>query len=146
MFGMMSGKLPKYFSKAIIGATSSASGKAFSQRGKNGKKNNSVSDVKHGGEGNGKNHAPEILDEKLTALSKQLIEVEAEKLKLQEQLENASALVLIADDTVTLRDGYTYQVGEEIDSGRYKGKKFIKLNWKRRSATLDDGTVLKLGF
>lgn len=64
--------------------------------------------------------------------------------ELLDQVRSLSALVAVTDRGVTLRSGYTYQLGEPIDYGEYSGRKITAIDTKRRTAKLDDGTVLRL--
>ncbi len=141
LIGMISGQLPRYLSKTVVSVTTSAAGATTKSKQKqDGKKSSSSA----GGKSEAVTDAE--LDAKTEALRKQLSIMTQEKEKLEAELQNASALVLIADETITLRGGFTYRVGDVIDTGPYKGRTFVSLNWARRSATLDDGTILKLGF
>lgn len=65
--------------------------------------------------------------------------------ELEKEIEKASAITLMTENTITMRGGYTYNIGETIDTGTYKGRKIISLNWTRRSIKLDDENILNLG-
>jgi hypothetical protein len=138
VIGLMSGTVPRYLSKTIIGITTSATGKP-KLPGK------SAAALPGTAPDSVPAKAVKELERKAEALAKRLDLAMQEKAKLERELQNASALVLIADDTITLRGGFTYAVGDVIDTGPYKGRKFLSINWARRSATLNDGTILKLG-
>lgn len=79
-------------------------------------------------------------------------EREAEQEMLLEQLEHAEGelqkvyeISLITEDEITFRNGYTYRLGELIDAGSYIGRTVESIDWRRRAATLDDGTIIRMG-
>lgn len=69
--------------------------------------------------------------------------VKAQYAELVEQIQSLSALVAITEEGVTLRSGYTYRLGESIDYGQYSGRKIVAIDTRRRTARLDDGTMLR---
>lgn len=147
ILSMVTGVLPKYMTAALLSVTqpkahASEATKAAGQ----GRRSSPRSSIKPATAASNKKQPEDPKEREIQILRSKLKNVENEKSRLQEELENASALVLISEKTITLRGGYTYEVGEEIDTGPYKGKKFVKINWARRSAILDDGTILKLSF
>lgn len=64
--------------------------------------------------------------------------------KLTEEMERQSALVLITPDRVVLQGGHTYEVGESIRNGKYKGRVVREILYQLREAVLDDDSVLSL--
>ena len=144
IFGLMSGFLPRYISETVLSITTKATKTATASGQENVKNENRENDMQTGDTVHGKSNHPN-LDKKIKALEERIEVLSSEKELLERQINNASALVLISGSSITLRGGYSYKTGDIIDSGPYKGKKFISINWERRSASLDDGTILKLG-
>ena len=60
-------------------------------------------------------------------------------------IDQAAAVTLLERDRVTFRNGFSFGIGEAIDTGKYRGMVIDAINWQRRTATLDDGTVLRIG-
>ena len=79
-------------------------------------------------------------------LNDQLSEQMKRSAELEATIAKATAIALMTETTVTMRGGYTYAIGDEIDVGPYKGKKIVSMNWPRRSVKLDDETILSLGY
>jgi hypothetical protein len=142
---LMSGVLPKYLSKAVISMTSKATGATVAKKQKEVYKNETAkNDIQTDNKMYSQSGDPEAY-KKIKALEETISKLAADIDKLENQINNASALVLISDNSITLRGGFTYSPGDVIDAGPHKGKKFDSINWERRSATLNDGTILKLG-
>jgi hypothetical protein len=86
----------------------------------------------------------ERLRVRYNALDDRHKKLEAEHEQLLEQVRDMSALVAVTQDAVTFRSGYTYRIGDVIDYGEHKGRKLVAINQNRRTATLDNNTVLRL--
>ena len=85
------------------------------------------------------------LTEKEAAVTeKEKLDAEVEKLK--EEIERHSILTLVTPETVVFKGGRSYEVGEEIATGKYQGRRLDKINYRVREAVLDDGTLLYLGY
>lgn len=80
-----------------------------------------------------------------TALSQMADELTHEFGKLAEKVGESFTLEMVNEDAVQFRNGYRYSVGEKIDWGPYEGRKLVAVDWKRRTARLDDGSLLRLG-
>ena len=76
--------------------------------------------------------------EEVAELRERLAIAEAEARK-------ASELVAITDREAVFLGAGRVGVGEEIETGVYRGKKLESINWARRAIVLDDGRVLRLG-
>lgn len=71
--------------------------------------------------------------------------VEQELSRTKQELRNQSAVVMVTPTTVVLKKGHEYGIGDEIRSEEYKGKRLAKIDYRRREAVLDDGTILGIG-
>jgi len=78
------------------------------------------------------------LREERDVLRKKLAVLELERAK-------ATALVAVEKGAIVLRNGYRYRVGEVIDFGPYSNRMVKSVNYRKRTATLSDGAVLRLG-
>ena len=56
-----------------------------------------------------------------------------------------TSVALITPTTIVFKRGHEYAIGQEILSGEYKGRRVTGINYRRREAILDDGSVLHLG-
>lgn len=65
--------------------------------------------------------------------------------RLESQLADASAVVLLERDSATFRDGYTVKIGEVVLYGDYKGAVVERIDWRQRTAVLSDGRLLRMG-
>ena len=81
----------------------------------------------------------------IVELRDRIEELETENQALRGVIERTAELVAITEDAVTFRNGFTYRVGEVIDYGPFQGRTLGAINWRRRAATLDDGTSLRMG-
>eukprot|EP00392_Amoebophrya_sp_AT5.2_P018640 g19218.t1 len=86
----------------------------------------------------------ERLRVRYNALDERHRRLQDEHEQLLDQVRDMSALVAVTANSVTLRSGYTYGIGEVIDYGEYRGRKLVAINQARRTATLDNNTVLRL--
>jgi hypothetical protein len=82
----------------------------------------------------------------ILALEKKLQALKAEKEALEDQLIKAQDLVLIHGQTITLRGGFTYAIGDTVDTGPHEGKVLESIDWERRTVTFADGSSLHLGY
>jgi len=65
--------------------------------------------------------------------------------RLESQLADASAVVLLERDSATFRDGYTVKIGEVVQYGDYKGSMVERIDWRQRTVVLSDGRLLRMG-
>lgn len=72
--------------------------------------------------------------------------------QLQQQVETSRrdelarwSIILMTPDALTFRSGYTYHIEQPIDFGPYKGRMITEIDYDRRIANLDDGTILRMG-
>ncbi len=80
-------------------------------------------------------------------LRKSLVEREklsSELAKAKKEIGDLTAVTLITPTTIVFKRGHEYGIGQEILSGDYKGRKLTGINYRRREAVLDDGSVLHL--
>jgi hypothetical protein len=71
--------------------------------------------------------------------------LQARVVELETVAAQASEMVMLESDSVVLRDGQRYRLGEEIKFGFYGGKSIVRIEKGRRYAELSDGTILRLG-
>lgn len=83
--------------------------------------------------------------EELEQVYKQLEAMHEKVQRYRVKEQEATAVVLITRDSATMRDGYTYNIGETIDYGYYNGRTITRVDYRRRAVHLDDGVVLRLG-
>ena len=80
-------------------------------------------------------------------LRKSLVEREAlsrELEKAKQEIGDLSSVSLMTPGAIVFKRGHEYAIGQEILSGDYKGRKLLGINYRRREAVLDDGSVLHL--
>lgn len=80
---------------------------------------------------------PELLEE--------LDRLKQRNQRLESQLADASAVVLLERDSATFRDGYTVKIGEAVQYGDYKGAIVDRIDWRQRTVVLRDGRLLRMG-
>lgn len=83
------------------------------------------------------------------AIPKELLDeldrLKARNQRLESQLSDASAVVLLERDSATFRDGYTVRIGEVVEYGDYRGAKLERIDWRQRTVVLSDGRLLRMG-
>lgn len=80
-------------------------------------------------------------------LRKALIEQETlsqELKKAKEEIARNSAVVLITPNSIVLKRGQEYGIGDKISTGDYQGRTLVGINYRQRAAYLDNGAVLRL--
>ncbi len=80
-------------------------------------------------------------------LRKSLIErdkLTAELEKAKKEIGDLMAVAMMTPTTVIFKRGHEYAIGQKILSGDYKGRTITGINYRRREAVLDDGSVLHL--
>ncbi|MEM6674732.1 MAG: zonular occludens toxin domain-containing protein [Planctomycetota bacterium] len=88
---------------------------------------------------------PEEVTAAVLQLRARLEELEAENAILRGYLDRSAELTAISPTSATLRNGFTYQLGETIDYGEFDGAVLEEILWRQRAARLDDGTILRMG-
>lgn len=70
--------------------------------------------------------------------------VTAELKILKEEIAKQNAVVLVTPNSIVLKRGVAYGIGEEITFGDFKGRKIAAINYRLREAVLDNGDILRL--
>ncbi len=80
-------------------------------------------------------------------LRKSLVEREKMSVELEKAMKeigDLSSVSLMTPGAIVFKRGHEYAIGQEILSGDYKGRTLLDINYRRREAILDDGSVLHL--
>lgn len=86
----------------------------------------------------------EQLAMELSIVTQRMHDAERERDELAKRLGDAGSLVLVTMKGITFRNGDHYGIGEKIEFGPYRGRHLDGVDWRRRVARLDDGTLLRL--
>lgn len=89
--------------------------------------------------------AARAADAALEAERAALEQARARVVELERALLSGSQLMAVGRGYVVLKDGQEYRIGETIEGGLFEGRKVQAVEWRRRRARLDDGTVLGVG-
>ncbi len=81
----------------------------------------------------------------LDAVRRELAACHAELSALRAERARASTLALVSPGSITTRGGVTVRVGAEFPTGPLAGRLLRSVDFDARTATLDDGSVLRLG-
>lgn len=81
---------------------------------------------------------PQMTEEekKIQRLQADLDEQKKKADTLESELRQREAISLITPESITLRNGMSYRVGETIEYGELKGKRVISINWQKREAKI----------
>ncbi len=81
---------------------------------------------------------PQLTEEekKILRLQTDLDEQKKKADALETELKQREAITLITPESITLRNGMSYRIGETIEYGELKGKQVFSINWQKREAKI----------
>lgn len=88
----------------------------------------------------------QVADKKAGEIVNENSKLREEMQAMRDNVDASFAVSLVQPEGVAFRGGYYYKIGEKIDFGPYEGRTIEAIDWGRRAARLDDGTMLRLGF
>jgi hypothetical protein len=84
------------------------------------------------------------LSNKNKELKTKIEQIEIENEKLKKQIEEQSKIILLTPKSIILNSGQEYLLNEIIKNGKYKDKKIIEIDWKKRNVKFEDNTVINM--
>jgi hypothetical protein len=84
------------------------------------------------------------LSTKNRELKTKIEQIEIENEKLKKQIEEQSKIILLTPKSIILNSGQEYLINETIKNGKYKNKKIIEIDWKKRNVKFEDNTIINM--